>query len=103
MTAFDKVLLALYAVFTAIAALFVIFLAIAGNVPYYLQYFLTNSDQRLVTGVVATLLFLVSIKLLMATIPGKSPKIEQALIQDTHLGQVRITLDALENLIKKVA
>ena len=101
MTSFDKALLALYSIVISLVALFVLFLVIAGNIPYYLQILFKNPDQRLVVGIIVVLVFIVSIKLLFSTIGGK--RTEQALIEDNHLGQVRITLEALENLVKRVA
>lgn len=101
MSAFDRSLLALYAIIVGLLSLFVLFLSLAGNIPYYLQLAFKSPDQRMVIGVLAVVFFIISIRMLFSTISKGS--VEQALIQDGALGQVRITLEALENLVKKVA
>jgi len=103
LTSFDKALLALYSIIMGIVALFVLFLVIAGNIPYYLQLLFKNPDQRLIVGIIVVLIFIASIRLLFTTIGGSGKRAAQALIEDNHLGQVRITLEALENLVKRVA
>ena len=101
MRAIDRALLALYSIIFSLVSLFVLFLAISGNIPYYLQHAFRSDDQRLVIGIIAVLIFIISIRLLFTTFGSK--RSDNALIENGALGQVRVTLSALENLVKKVS
>jgi len=101
MRAMDRGLLALYSLIFGLVSLFILFLSISGNIPYYLQHAFRSDDQRLVIGTIAVAIFIVSIRLFFSTFSSR--KSDNALVEDGALGQVRITLSAVENLVKKVA
>lgn len=102
---FDRVVLALFAM--AVAVISFIFLCMAAwgwmEPLNYLRVVLdyTNPNGRWLTGVLSTLSLVVAIRFLYYGFRRDRPW--QTLIRQTEMGEVRISLSAVENLVAKVA
>jgi len=98
---FDRALLTLYSFFVGIMSVIMFFLSLGWvGFEYIFRNILASNEQRFVVGALAVVFFLISVKLVMAAFQKKG--VYNTLIQDTALGQVRISLEALENLVKRV-
>ncbi|MDA8235118.1 MAG: alkaline shock response membrane anchor protein AmaP [Clostridia bacterium] len=98
---FDRALLTLYSFFVGIMSVIVILAALGWtDVVYFLTDALASEEQRIVIIIGSVIFFLISVKLVMAAFHKKG--VVNTLIQDTAMGQVRISLEALENLVKRV-
>lgn len=58
-----------------------------------------SPQQQSVVGVLIVLIFLASVKLLLSSLQRRV--VSHAIIKDTPLGQIHITVEALENLVLK--
>lgn len=98
----DRFLLALYTL-AVMAALFVIGLAAAGwTTPVDLfRVYVGHANGRAVVGVVVILLLIVSGKFLLRALSSEK-RPHQAIVQETGLGQVRVSVEAIENMVHRV-
>jgi uncharacterized alkaline shock family protein YloU len=97
---YQRALVSLYSFFTAVLALFVLFVALGWQDPLnYLQVLLAQPETRWTIAAVAAIVFLLAVKLLLDSF--RSEKISQAPIQLTGLGEVSITIGTLENMVKR--
>ena len=98
----DRFFLLLYTL-GIMAALFIIGLAAAGWTGPIDQFqrYLLNDTQRSVVAVVVIVYLVLSIKFFLQSLAAeKQPS--QAIVHETGLGQVRVTAEAVENLVKRV-
>ncbi|MFZ5639591.1 MAG: alkaline shock response membrane anchor protein AmaP [Bacillota bacterium] len=100
---FDRTLLALYSLSLMALFLFIALMAaVAKTSPLdWLSVALMHQNVRLTVGAIALIYLLVSLKFFVRSITGRHEP-AQAVIQDNALGQVRVTVEALENLVHKV-
>lgn len=98
----NRLLLLVYTL-SIMAALFVIGLAVAGwTAPVDLfQRYLTLESERLVIGIIIVVYLMLSIKFFLQALAGERLP-AQAVVHETGLGQVRITSEAVENLVRRV-
>lgn len=104
MSALDRVMLAFFALLTAVLA--GLFLAvIAGwTVPLDLfEFSLLNNDYRLLAGVIAVVFLLVALRFLLGSLRLAPAGEKQAVIKAADLGLVSISMPALENLVIRAA
>lgn len=101
---FDRTLLAVYSL--SIMALFLLvalMAAAARTSPLdWLSVALVHPNMRIYVGVTALVYLLVSLKFFIGSIAGRREPV-QAVIHDNALGQVRVSTEALENLVHKAA
>ncbi|MDN5346905.1 MAG: hypothetical protein PWP65_469 [Clostridia bacterium] len=106
MNVWERALLALYIFVTGLAALFFLTVAAGWQLALnYLQLVLSWPDYRLILGVASGIVFLVAARFLWAGLAILRPRSDsdQALIQTTDLGEVRLTMPALESMVVRAA
>jgi len=101
---FDRTLLGLFSLCIMALSLFVAFMAaVAGTGPLdWFSIALVHPNMRVAVGLVALVFLLVSMKFFINSITGRR-ELRQAVIHENALGQVRVTVPALENLVHKVS
>lgn len=98
----DRIALALYAFFLAVFSFAMVLVAAGWRRPMdLLGTSLETISGRWVTGIVSLILFLASIRFLYFGF-GRRRGV-QTIVHETPLGEVRVSLDAIENLIRRVA
>lgn len=99
---FDRIILTIYTVaLTFISAAFVA-LAAGWHVPLdYMRKAIVDPNGRWVVGIAGSVFFIASVRLLYFAFrrTGKN----RSLLHETELGEVRVSLDAVENLVARVA
>lgn len=60
-----------------------------------------STNTRIALGVIAAVFFAVSVRLIFFAFRGRDRG--QAVMHESSLGEIRISLDAVENLVRKVA
>lgn len=97
---FDRALLTIYS-FIIGALSVVIFLVVLGwGAPLrILSTVIESNRQQAILAFIIALIFLASVKLLLASL--QKQVVTHTIIKDTPLGQIHITLEALENLVLK--
>lgn len=100
---FDRVILALFTlVMAVISFLFVVMASVGWREPLiWVQDLLYATNGRWVVGILAGLSLIVSLRFLYFGFRKDRP--DQTLIRETDLGEVRISLSAVESLVTKVA
>ena len=99
---FDRALLTLYSFCVGIMSIIILLVALGWtDIGYYLSYAFATDEQRYIIVAGSIIFFLISVKLIMTTFHKKG--VVNTLIQDTAMGQVRISLEALEGLVKRVS
>ncbi|MEW6540216.1 MAG: alkaline shock response membrane anchor protein AmaP [Bacillota bacterium] len=96
---FDRSLLAIYALAVSAGIVVGIFVLTGVLAPTQLETFLRPEHNALATGVLGVFL-LAGLRLLGVSLRRK--KESQAIVDESALGQVRVSLTALENLIDKI-
>ncbi|HLS88048.1 MAG TPA: alkaline shock response membrane anchor protein AmaP [Sphingobacteriaceae bacterium] len=97
----DQIILALYTISLAVIS-FLVFLVMAlrWRVPLdYLQTLLTRDPARWVAALVAAVFFVSSVRLLIFAFRRRAAG--AALVHDSALGEVQISLKAVENLVAR--
>lgn len=99
---FDRVILVMFALTVAVISFLVLAMAVAGWVSPldYLIDLLYSLNGRWLLGVVSSLWLIVSLRFLYFGFRRDRPW--QTLIHETDIGEVRVSLGAVENLISKV-
>lgn len=102
MTYFDRFLLLLYTLGTMIV-LFVIGLAVAGwTTPIYLfQVSLSRYDHRIIIGIITVVFLILSIKFFLQSLT-RERRLPQAVVHETGIGQVRVSNEAVENMVSRI-
>lgn len=99
MKRFQRALVGVYSLLIAILALVVLLVVLGWHQPLnYLQIILTQQQPRIITALVAAIIFLLTAKLFFDSF--RPVQITQAPIQSTQLGEINVTIHALENMIK---
>jgi uncharacterized alkaline shock family protein YloU len=101
---FDRVVLSIFTFSLAIISGLMVVLAIVPTwfeVVNWIDKILTSSSGRLVLGIVGFVFFAASVRLILTALTGQGDG--RPVIHETAHGEVRISLDAVENLVKKVA
>lgn len=99
---FDRVILTLYTFSLAFVSLGALLLALGWSKPMEaVQELLASGSGRVGLGIVATIFFGVSVRLLWFAF--RRPQRYRAVVHEGDLGEVRITLEAVENLVQRVA
>ncbi|MHB1421544.1 MAG: alkaline shock response membrane anchor protein AmaP [Bacillota bacterium] len=102
MKVWERVLLALYALIVVVISALALSVAAGWTVPLdVVNASFDSLNSRWIIGAVSALLLLLGLSLTMAQF--RNPPVAQALVQSTPLGEVRITLQALENMVSKVS
>lgn len=100
MNQYQRVLVCIYSLLFAVLALLVLLVALGWHQPLEeLQLLLNQKQARWIIAAVAALVFLITVRLLFTSITP--PPRAQATVQKTGLGEVNITISALENMVKK--
>lgn len=100
MKQYQRVLVSIYSLLFAVLALLVLLMALGWHQPLEdFQALLAQEQTRWIIAAAAALVFLVAVKLLFSSF--SSPPMTQATVQRTGLGEVNITITALENMVKK--
>lgn len=100
----DRIVLTIYTLALACLSGLMILVAIApewANPQAWLADALSSGRGRLVIGLVGTAFFAVSVRLIAVAFKRRGGG--QPVIHETSLGDVRISLDAVENLVRKTA
>lgn len=97
----DKVVLTLYSVALTLISFFSLLVTLGWKQPLDLVVeYLNLPSGRTVIGVVSGFLFLASVRFIYF---GFQREPHQALVHDTGMGEVRISLVAVKNLVSRVA
>ncbi len=98
MKLFDRFLLALYTL-GVMAALFAIGLAVAGwTTPVEMfRISLVHYNERLLVGALVIVFLILSVRFFLWALSGEK-RVIQAVVHETGLGHVKISVEAIENL-----
>ncbi|HHW07770.1 MAG TPA: alkaline shock response membrane anchor protein AmaP [Clostridia bacterium] len=100
MKPYQRVLVSIYSLLFAVLALLVLLVALGWHQPLdEFQALLAQEQTRWIIAAVAAVVFLVAVRLLFSSFGA--PPMTQARVQQTGLGEVHITISALENMVKK--
>lgn len=100
---FNRALLTIFSLVLAIlfGLIFLIALLPWTTPLTYLIKALANNDQRMVLAILAAVFFLIAIKFLFSSVTvDEAPK--HAIVQENKLGQINISLQAIENLVRRM-
>ncbi len=99
---FDRALLTIYSFLTGTLSIVMLLIVSGWQTPVIIweHLFMLEQQKYIIAGILA-LLFLISIKLLLFSLQKRV--ISHTIIKNTPLGQVNITLEALENLVLKTS
>lgn len=102
MNYFNRFLLVIYTL-GVMAVLFVLGTAALGwTTPLYmLQLYLEQYDNRMVIGTVVIVFLVISIKFFLHAL-SREPRPNQAVVHETGLGQVKVSEDAIANIVARV-
>lgn len=104
MQPWERAILALYSLLMGALSLALVATSAGWTILLDLYEFtLTNVDYRLAGGIVAAVLFLLSLRFFLTSIRAPSQKTVQALLLRGDAGEVTIALGALENLVVRAA
>lgn len=99
---FDRVLLSLYSLGIILILLLAGLSAAGWTTPVeWLRIALLHTNYRLILGVTALVYFALSVRFLFLALSSAKPP-AQAVVQETGMGQVRVSVDALENMVRRV-
>ncbi len=102
MRIFDRVVLAVYTLTLDVLAVIFVLMAFGWRVPLDLvRTSLDNAQGRWLIGLISAFYLAMSFRLIVYAFRRKYAG--QAVVHDTSLGEVRISLDGIENLVRKVA
>lgn len=101
---FDRVVLTIYTLLLTIVSGTMVLVAIAPEwvQPHvWFQDAMTTGRGRFIVGLIGAAFFIVSVRLIV--VPFKRRGGGQPVVHETALGEVSISLDAVENLVRKTA
>lgn len=103
MNFFDRFLMVLYTL-AVMAALFVFGVAVLGwTTPLEsLQIYLMQERAKIITGTVILFFLFISMKFFLRALSMEEAP-EQAVVKETKMGQIRVSVRALENMVSRVA
>ncbi|NPV70867.1 MAG: alkaline shock response membrane anchor protein AmaP [Firmicutes bacterium] len=98
---FDRVVLTLYTFFLALFSLAMVLVSAGWGYPLeFLKANLATVSGRWVTGIISAMLFVASLRLLYFGFQKRRGM--QTVVHETSMGEVRISLDAIEDLVRRV-
>ncbi len=101
MDLFDRVVLTLYTLFLALFSLTMLLVSAGWSYPLdRLNWSLSTASGRWGTGVVSAVLLVASLRLLYFGF--RKRRGVQTVVHETSMGEVRISLDAVEDLVRRV-
>lgn len=100
---FDRILMVIYTL-GVMAALFVSGLAALGwTTPVdLLQNFLLHERERVIIGCVVVFFLFLSLRFFLQSLSSNAIP-EHAVVKETEMGQIRVSIEALENMVCRVA
>lgn len=103
MNFFDRFLMVMYTL-AVMAALFVFGIAVLGwTTPLdSLQLYLMQERARIITGTIILFFLFISMKFFLRALSIEEAP-EQAVVRETNIGQIRVSVRALENMVSRVA
>jgi uncharacterized alkaline shock family protein YloU len=102
MRIYDRVVLAVYTLTLDVLAVIFVLMAFGWRMPLdIVRTSLDNIQIRWLVGLISLFYLVISLRLIVYAFRRKYAG--QAVVHDTSLGEVRISLDGIENLVKKVA
>lgn len=102
MSLFDRVFSILYVLIVTALAVIVLAISTGWNEPLaFMTWLAGDPNNRLGAGIIAAVVILIGLRLLLGGLQRPSPA--QSLIQTTSLGDIRITLGALEGMVTRAA
>lgn len=104
MSIFDRIVLSIFTFSLAIISGLMVVLAIVPTwfeVVSWIDTVLTTPSGRSVLGIVGFIFFAASVRLILTALAGQGDG--RPVIHETQHGEIRISLDAVENLVRKVA
>lgn len=103
MNFFDRFLMVMYTL-AVMAALFVFGVAVLGwTTPLdSFQLYLVQEQARIITGTVILFFLFISLKFFLRALSVEEAP-EQAVVRETNMGQIRVSVKALENVVSRVA
>lgn len=98
----DRLIIGILSLGYVVASICFIIIALGWWIPLdTFETFLIDLNNRWILGLTATLIFFISLTLFLRSF--KSKPVKYTVVNETSLGQINITLPALEQLILKVA
>lgn len=98
----DRIVLTVYTVALLPISLSTVLLALGWAQPFFaVRYALLTLNGRVGIGLLGALLFVSSVRLLYLAFRGR--RAGRQVVHETELGDVRISLDAVENLVQRVS
>jgi len=101
MGVFDRVILTLYTFCLTFVSFAIVLMALGWDVPLEsLAHSLSTAEGKWATGIVGAAFLVVSLRLLYFAFRRRQST--QAVVHETGLGDVRVSMDAVENLVRRV-
>ncbi|WP_418792361.1 alkaline shock response membrane anchor protein AmaP [Phosphitispora sp. TUW77] len=98
----DRILLSLYSLGVMFILLLTGMVAAGWTIPVdWVRMALVHFNSRLLIGIIGLAYFAVSVRLFFVALSCQKHPV-QAVVQETALGQVRVTVDALEHMVRRV-
>jgi uncharacterized alkaline shock family protein YloU len=102
MRLFDRIILTAYTILLTVVSLLTVLVAAGWTRPMDgVRVSLLSTNGRLAVGLVGLLFFVSSVRLLVLAFRPRDSR--QQVVHETELGEVRISLDAVESLVNRVA
>jgi uncharacterized alkaline shock family protein YloU len=102
MRLFDRIVLAIYTLSLGALSVIFILMSLGWHLPMeVVGTSLSDPQGRLLVGIIALFYLVISARFIYFAFKRKYSG--QTVVHETALGEVRVTLDAIENLVKKVA
>lgn len=102
MSLFDRIFATLYVLILTVLAVIVLAVSAGWDEPLAsVGWLARDPDLRLGAGIIAAVLVVIGVRLLFGGLQRPSPA--QTLIQTTSLGDIHITLGALESMVTRAA
>ncbi len=99
---FERLLLVVYALVLVALSLLALIMAAGWTTPIdYLQFAFSHTNTRWAVGIVSALLLLVGLNLLFVNF-HRRPGLP-SVVHHTELGEIRVSITALENLVHRAA
>lgn len=97
----DQIVLAVYTIALTVLSALMVLVALGWSQPIHLlNQALADPGGRWATGIIGTLFFLVGLRLLVALVRRRGPA--GALVRQADLGEVQVSLNAVENFVARV-
>jgi uncharacterized alkaline shock family protein YloU len=98
---FDRIILSIYTLLLAFLSLGVVLLSLRLISLEWVWTGISYINGQWEAGLVGAVFFLVSLRLLLAGL--RSHRTKDAIVHHTEMGDVHISLDAIKNLVEKIA